>query len=395
MHFLTFTLKNKNLVIFKISGDLIIRDILPLRESFKHILEKSQSDIALDFSAISWIDSGGLGLLANLAKNSSRNKKKIYIFSPQESVLDLLKISNLDSIIEIHISIDSFLKKMSISDQEFQLALPRPTSVANEDVPSQIPLPQNSQINRLELICSLCQNDEVSGYLFKPGIVEQVWTQNLILEGRSLINQQPPIEDINRFQISLCPQCLMASASYSDFNFLNPQGVLVRAPLHESSLKLLRQGIKVRQKILDNSQISKNSFFYPRSTEAVKLTFLMALKCWQAITFLSSKKEFNENIIYNLYLAFYSDSIPDKIKYWKESQKHLQYVFINKLFYENLSEAKCLWWLVGINRLLRNHETSDNYRSLFHINYKNIMENGKEDFLKKEYVFWKEKFELF
>lgn len=76
-------------------------EALHLRERGKELLKKRKA-LVLNFAQVSYIDSGGLGVLVGLLTTARAAGGDIKLAAPSERVREVLKITHLDSVFEIH-----------------------------------------------------------------------------------------------------------------------------------------------------------------------------------------------------------------------------------------------------------------------------------------------------
>ena len=83
-------------------GRLVFGDeALHLRERGKELL-KTKKVLVLNFAQVSYIDSGGLGVLVGLLTTARAAGGDIKLAAPSGRAREVLKITHLDSVFEIH-----------------------------------------------------------------------------------------------------------------------------------------------------------------------------------------------------------------------------------------------------------------------------------------------------
>ncbi len=96
--------------ILKISGIMVDPDALALNEKVKELMERQIRHIVLEMSAIRLMNSCfGLGVIAGCWASVSRAGGKMTIANPSPKVLQLLKITRLDEILEVAESVEDAL----------------------------------------------------------------------------------------------------------------------------------------------------------------------------------------------------------------------------------------------------------------------------------------------
>ena len=85
----------------KIIGNCVIQELLPLQKSMLEIINSERSSVEIDLSGVEAIDTAGVQLLAVCRKNALEIGKSFQITSTSESVSDALKITGLESMLEV------------------------------------------------------------------------------------------------------------------------------------------------------------------------------------------------------------------------------------------------------------------------------------------------------
>jgi len=100
-----------NIVILEIKGPISMGES---KEKFSEVMEElfkeREVNVLLDFEAINYVDSTGIGELVGYLNKFTENKRHLKILRPQDRIRKLLQITKLDTIFEIFIDEQSALK---------------------------------------------------------------------------------------------------------------------------------------------------------------------------------------------------------------------------------------------------------------------------------------------
>ena len=101
------TKKNFNgIVVFKISGEIIVENRHVLKEAIKEELNNDKLNFVLDFADMKYIDSAGLGILVIQNKKVTEGGGKIKLANLSKDILSLFNLTHLDKAFEIFESIE-------------------------------------------------------------------------------------------------------------------------------------------------------------------------------------------------------------------------------------------------------------------------------------------------
>jgi len=115
-----------NLNIYRANNNLYIdvqgRVVLDFCEQLKNtaipLIDKGISQVYVDLSAVDFIDSAGLGVLVGLKMTSNKNKARMVLVTPSNTVNDILLVSKLHSIFDIMTGSEADVLKKSIVVKE-------------------------------------------------------------------------------------------------------------------------------------------------------------------------------------------------------------------------------------------------------------------------------------
>lgn len=102
----------------KLSGRITYDDIEEYKRDIKSKIVESQGYV-IDLSKVEQIDSTGLGLLVNVAKNFIYNKNKMVVLNSDDWINELFKISKLNTIFPVCTTMEDALKAVTAEDENY------------------------------------------------------------------------------------------------------------------------------------------------------------------------------------------------------------------------------------------------------------------------------------
>ena len=103
--------KEQDYVIFHISGDFIISEIPKLKKEIEEAIEKEKiKKIIFDMSDVDFIDSAGLGLVANTYKTIKKLNGKFAVYGLKKKVAEIFKFAQLIKFINVYDNLDDAKK---------------------------------------------------------------------------------------------------------------------------------------------------------------------------------------------------------------------------------------------------------------------------------------------
>lgn len=91
----------KKLKVFKVEGELDVHNAKNLKSEVVDAIELETWSYELDMEDVAYLDSSGLGMLVYLKKEIMRTNGKLIISKIKEPVLNVFKITKLDSFFEL------------------------------------------------------------------------------------------------------------------------------------------------------------------------------------------------------------------------------------------------------------------------------------------------------
>ncbi len=118
MPVITYTMNHT--LVMTIDGELDNETVEEIRRIFNSLIQK-HSDVLVDMSAVSFIDSAGIGSLIYLYKQLQTNGRRMRLICKPGQPRDLLSILHIDRTITCYLSIRDFLA--DISDEQSRTCL--------------------------------------------------------------------------------------------------------------------------------------------------------------------------------------------------------------------------------------------------------------------------------
>ncbi|MBT4286282.1 MAG: STAS domain-containing protein [Deltaproteobacteria bacterium] len=91
-----------NIAIVLVEGNIALTSSIELRNFVKPIVENNDvSDLLMNFEKVSTIDSSGVGVIVQIYKSLSENKKRLIITNLNEKCYDVFLLTRLNKILTI------------------------------------------------------------------------------------------------------------------------------------------------------------------------------------------------------------------------------------------------------------------------------------------------------
>ncbi|MFH0922044.1 MAG: STAS domain-containing protein [Fibrobacterota bacterium] len=88
--------------VIRMSGALSVKNILNIRTIFDETLKNnSSSRIALDLSAVDFLDSMGVGILINFSKRLAKDHGQMVVINPSEVVREIFDVADTGKFIRV------------------------------------------------------------------------------------------------------------------------------------------------------------------------------------------------------------------------------------------------------------------------------------------------------
>ena len=101
-----------------LSGRVTYDYMSEYKSAIKSIIQDAEGYV-MDLINVTQIDSTGLGLIVNIAKNVITNKKRMVLYTQDELIFELLSISKLDKVFHITSSLEDAVEAARITDEGY------------------------------------------------------------------------------------------------------------------------------------------------------------------------------------------------------------------------------------------------------------------------------------
>jgi|GEM_PF-1306705 len=91
-----------NVAIVKPHGDIRVKTILALKSQFEALEKEGVAKIAVDLSMVDFLDSSGIGLLANFAKRLHKRNGRMCLYNYSDDVKHLLDITGIEQAMNLY-----------------------------------------------------------------------------------------------------------------------------------------------------------------------------------------------------------------------------------------------------------------------------------------------------
>ncbi|HPF16566.1 MAG TPA: STAS domain-containing protein [Thermotogota bacterium] len=102
--------KKGDWVVVNLVGELDMSNAIDFKNQIiNEFVSKGELNIALDFENMEYIDSSGLGVIVSLHKRCKLNGGRLAIFSLNDTLTRLFKLTSLDKALNLYPDIDSLV----------------------------------------------------------------------------------------------------------------------------------------------------------------------------------------------------------------------------------------------------------------------------------------------
>lgn len=102
----------KNITIITLSGQFVSTNSFGLSNSFNNSIHLISNGAVIDLSLVESMDSSSIASLITFHKKLQDNNKKLFLVSINETILDVLKIMDIDSYFSIRENLEDALKEI-------------------------------------------------------------------------------------------------------------------------------------------------------------------------------------------------------------------------------------------------------------------------------------------
>ncbi|MFZ5851119.1 MAG: STAS domain-containing protein [Actinomycetota bacterium] len=88
-----------------VAGEIDLDTAPALRAELLRLLHAGRARLILDFSAVSFLDSSGLGALIGARRRAQLTGTRVELAAPSDRVLEVLRLTALDRVFPVHASV--------------------------------------------------------------------------------------------------------------------------------------------------------------------------------------------------------------------------------------------------------------------------------------------------
>jgi anti-anti-sigma regulatory factor/uncharacterized protein (DUF2225 family) len=246
---------------FRPIGEINASMLVHFKSAVSQDLSEGRLDIAVDLKKAQSIDPTGLKFLHNLNLTLKKIKRRLVFFDCSEEFNEVLKADQSDW--EIYATLSHFEKSFheinpSLLNNFFELAQ------------------GTGQIRSLELICPVCGNEDIKGFVDSEKDYSVVWSDFSITPVYSYEKDPENEMDPERYRVAVCQECLFASNRLDWFDVRLPEGIL-ESRLNEDEIeRILNRGHHRKTLKFDHPSLDHTHFFgMPRETKAAYLAWYL------------------------------------------------------------------------------------------------------------------------
>ena len=94
------TVRNKNILLIKIAGQIESENIYLLNREIKRLFEEGIFYCILDLSEIKYINSSGIAMVISIKKTVEKNRGKLILTRPSNSIREIFELTDLTASFE-------------------------------------------------------------------------------------------------------------------------------------------------------------------------------------------------------------------------------------------------------------------------------------------------------
>jgi anti-anti-sigma factor len=94
-------LTKKGTTLLRVSGEFENDSVMSAKEELLEYVGSAQNDLFMDFAAISYVDSAGIGVLLEMARAASERGIQFGLLGVNDHVKKVLKITKVDKVLKI------------------------------------------------------------------------------------------------------------------------------------------------------------------------------------------------------------------------------------------------------------------------------------------------------
>lgn len=96
--------------VLHVAGELDVASSGRVREQVALLLSEGRTDLVVDLTDVTFLDSTGLGLMVGTLKRVRLAGGRLVLVVPSESVLKVFRVTGLDQVLTLHDSLEDALR---------------------------------------------------------------------------------------------------------------------------------------------------------------------------------------------------------------------------------------------------------------------------------------------
>ncbi|NLB62999.1 MAG: STAS domain-containing protein [Fibrobacter sp.] len=278
---------------YTLPSEFTVSALLKQTKAINDDLKDSPLDVALDLRGLEKLDGAGGRFINNLSASLEKQGRKIVYIGGKEEVLVALEES-------------SFVKKYeNIAD--FELEFHEMSPAFAESLLKLAPV--NAGLSSLSLICPLCGNREVSGFILDEQKYKQEWNDSEITPMWEPASSKVESLDFAVYQVAVCTTCYFASLRPDFFTIVFPEGEVL-SRLKTDEINNLKMTTSTRKQIMNQFRDADGDKYFnpPREKQVAYLSWLLHEACQKQMH--SDRKLINayDLVLANLYMCKYAEN---------------------------------------------------------------------------------------
>jgi len=218
-------------------------------------------DMAFDLRGTKRIDGSAVVFFKNIYDQLSKENRKIAFFGGTQDVLNQLKGSGSPFL--VYATIVEFERDFHEINPELNKTFFRLAE-------------GKGHFRTLKMICPLCNNNNVAGFMVDENYYRQKWSDSEIVPVYEPDETDPNSIDFSCYQVSVCSKCFYASTRLDWFTIVFPEGRYESHLTPENKAKLSNSAALRRNLAMQQTGADEDAFFrIPREKSASYIAWML------------------------------------------------------------------------------------------------------------------------
>ncbi len=100
------TARHQSTTVVSVSGDIDLDTAAQLEDGLRTAIADTRSDLVVDLTSTTFLDSTGLGVLVGISKQLDTSGRSLRLVCPRARLLKIFQISRLDTVWPIFLTVD-------------------------------------------------------------------------------------------------------------------------------------------------------------------------------------------------------------------------------------------------------------------------------------------------